>query len=306
MTKWVPTMDFDEQQLEMQPDCDTTFGYYGRNIMGLPTASSNGNEEMYVPTENEVLMKPEEYNLVRKIKSEIHGDAIVGRRLTVEELEDTDTRELEIVSMIRKAGMGPSVDEGLSSTRTIPAIESEEPHTRRNFPVLYDDSYFKLRPKKPLSKSPSSSCASGESSFTENKKISDIQNRSSPVKSKTEKNVTHSVVSQPVEGSSSHNAGKVKQRLSPSKKGDKTKPSSSVVIDNCQHGAAHTEVNPTILKKKSKCKIAANFDKKSLQLTRNPASENRIEKERNSLNFVTPAELYRKKRKSTEKSPTKI
>lgn len=146
MSNW-QLKNFDDEILSIQPECDMTFEVYGKAPDSLAgsvlTALENQQKGSNpIPDENR------ELNIVAKIKEIGQDKDHIGRRLTVDDITDEAQREKETILMLRNAGCVPSVDTNLNSKTTIPAITSSKPYTNSKFPILFNEEYFKLVPRK--------------------------------------------------------------------------------------------------------------------------------------------------------------
>ena len=172
---WGPSNDFHDEILAIQPECDMTFELYDGppSLAGPLLAGTIGNgcdERNFVIPDNY-----RDVNLISKINSCLPKRSAIGTLLTEEDIKD-ENRETEIVAMIRRIGMGSSLNEGFDSTKSLPTLVSNKRYIAANIPIILDEDCFKLKPRKSNSSTPTrksnSSTPTSESSFTQVKTIS--------------------------------------------------------------------------------------------------------------------------------------
>lgn len=160
---WAPTTDFENEVVSFQPDHDFIFGslsapqededHYPRpesHLRYILEKKKKNNEQNEIVSSS----KSKKLSIISKVQR-IAGTKPLGEQPTLEDWDDDTNVERETIAMMRHLGLQPSMDEALDEQRTIATLPLSNEvlvmhNGRRRMPILYNEKFFKLKPRVPL------------------------------------------------------------------------------------------------------------------------------------------------------------
>ncbi|XP_067623447.1 uncharacterized protein squ [Eurosta solidaginis] len=156
---WVPTTDFEEEIVELEPYHDFIYGhlsepsaqtFYPRpkehlDFVQQQKKTKNVQEKNLTSSQNHKL------NLIAKIQ-QIAGTKPLGEQPTLEDWDSNENIVRETIALMRHVGFNPSVEEALDEGRTIathPITEDVKINRngRKHMPIFFGDKFFELKPR---------------------------------------------------------------------------------------------------------------------------------------------------------------
>ncbi|XP_053959384.1 uncharacterized protein LOC128863967 [Anastrepha ludens] len=164
---WVPSTDFEEEVVSMQPRHNFIYGqlcdpgpqeFHPRPKEHLDFIAKQKNEKKQ---REETLTKSQNHklNIIAKVQR-IAGTKPLGEQPTIHDWDDNENIERETIAMMRHVGLGPRLEQPFDEECTIAShpIQSDiriNRNGRKQIPVFFDEKYFELKPR--VLDSPSSS-----------------------------------------------------------------------------------------------------------------------------------------------------
>ncbi|XP_036328188.1 uncharacterized protein LOC118740675 isoform X2 [Rhagoletis pomonella] len=164
---WVPTTDFEEEIVDLQPDHNFIFGqlcdnkpqaFYPRPKAHLDFIAQQKNEKTK-REKNFTNSQNHKLNLIAQVQR-IAGTKPLGEQPTIDDWNDNEHLERETIAMMRHVGLGPKLEQPLDEARTIATYPITDKvrinrNGRKEMPIFFDEKFFTLKPR--ISSSPPSS-----------------------------------------------------------------------------------------------------------------------------------------------------
>ncbi|XP_037825489.1 putative uncharacterized protein DDB_G0281733 [Lucilia sericata] len=175
---WIPTTDFEEEVVNLQPHHDFIYG-----VLSEPQHSSYPRPKNHTEyAANKKVESKEHKKPTTKINGKLHAiqqvqrmasTKPVGEQPTIDDWENNKKIEQETFGMMRYCGMGVSVEQPLNQKVTMATFPVENKiklvqNGRRKVALFFDDNVFKLKEKVSDTSSGFDSCNNSISSEFKN------------------------------------------------------------------------------------------------------------------------------------------